>query len=253
MERKAASQPTFKDAFAPIKAQFQKDNKLWENARLVLADVPIDKAAVKRILPAYLSTSDGMATMFIASYPKTSFTAPYREAAVLIHVKTPLGRGVHCPWMIVDDDTALIYGREMLGYPKKMGSFTFEETAGAIRAGLRRRGADLLSLEAKIGRAVTNPPSVFSVKTFNVRHSSGVFILNRIWMFRPDERISRYNEAEISVAVAESEADPIARLIDGGPINGRVATVDITGSRYMIPVWAATYRWLAYNHTLRFV
>jgi acetoacetate decarboxylase len=94
--------------------------KLWEGARFILVDAPVDEKEARRILPWGMKPVDPpMATLFVADYPRTAFSAAYREAAVLIHVKTPFGRGLHCCWMVVDDDTALILGRELLGYPKR--------------------------------------------------------------------------------------------------------------------------------------
>ena len=87
--------------------------KMWENARFIVADIPIDKTKAKKILPVGMGLySPPKATIFISDYTKTSFTVPYHEAAFLIHVRTPVGKGLHCCWMIVDDDTALIYGSQ---------------------------------------------------------------------------------------------------------------------------------------------
>ena len=34
-------------------------------------------------------------------------------------------RASHCPWMLVDSDRSMIAGREVLGFPKKLGAFSF--------------------------------------------------------------------------------------------------------------------------------
>src|SRR6056297_2428422 len=112
--------PSFTQSLAKITKPMAKGTKLWVNARFVLADVPVDRKTTNKILPLGMRVGpETKATLFIVDYTKTPFTVPYHEAALLIHVKTPLGKGLHCPWMVVDDDTALIYGREILGYPKK--------------------------------------------------------------------------------------------------------------------------------------
>lgn len=84
--------------------------KLWEDTTFVLIDVPLNPVEAKKILPMLMFLSKPYrATFFIAKYAKTAFTGTYNEAALLLHVRTPLGKGVYCPWMIVNDDTALIY------------------------------------------------------------------------------------------------------------------------------------------------
>src|SRR5437016_7485825 len=50
-----------------------------------------------------------------------------------------------CPWMMVDDDVALIVGRELLGYPKKLGSIAWRREGDFIEGIASRRG--------EIGRA----------------------------------------------------------------------------------------------------
>jgi acetoacetate decarboxylase len=86
--------------------------KLWEDTTFILVDVPLNPAEAKKILPLFMFLRKPYrATFFIAKYAKTAFTGTYNEAALLLHVRTPFGKGVYCPWMIVNDDTALIYGR----------------------------------------------------------------------------------------------------------------------------------------------
>lgn len=225
----------------------------WEDARVILVDVPVDKKAVRQILPRYMKlTEDAKATLFIADYPKNLFTVPYKEAALLFHVKTPMGTGIHCAWMAVDDDTAMIYGRESLGFPKKLADFTFEENDTRIKAGLKRRGQDLFTMDAAIREPETNPQPVFALKTFNVRHSHKYVLLHSIWMFRPGEKIAAYNRADIDLKIGETENDPIYRLVSGNPTNGRVVTLDILSGTYLLPVGLATFRWYVMSHTMRY-
>ena len=198
-------------------------------------------------------SQEAKATLFIADYPKNTFTVPYREAAVLIHVKTPFGRGVYCPWMLVDDDTALIYGREALGYPKKLGEFSFNEDGSSLRAAVKRRGVEVMALSADIKKEeVENPPPVFSNTAFNIRHSNQFFIFHPIWMFRPKEQIVSYHNADMKLTLSPSEHDPISRMFDGEPENGRVATIHIYSGNYLLPVGIASYRWFIHNHVLRY-
>lgn len=240
---------TFKRVYEPS----SKGNKLWENARFVLADVPLDARETKKILPLGMRlTQKPTATLFIVNYTKTSFTVPYMEAAVLIHVRTPLGQGLHCPWMLVDDDTALIYGRELLGYPKKRGAFTFEENDGLINAGVARRATEVLRFETRVGQAQASPAPVFDFKTFNVGGMGQWFIVQPVWMFRPKEIIHESYEAESTVTIGKSEYDPIYKLVAGAPFNSRMVVMDIPGGKYNLPVGLAGFRWFVYTYYLRY-
>lgn len=227
--------------------------KMWEGARFILADVPVDKTRARRILPWGMKPVDPpRATLFIVDYVKTAFTVPYREAAVLLHVKTPFGRGLHCCWMVVDDDTAMVLGRELLGYPKKMAEIPFEESAETIQASVVRRGTRVLTMTGRKGVRQSPAPPIFDIKTFNAGGPGQFYMIQPIWMFRPKEVIHEYYSADVDVTIEESAYDPLAGLIDGNAVNGRIAVADIVGSHYQIPVGAAGPQWVMNTYVMRF-
>lgn len=219
-----------------VTSTFGKNN-LWENARFLTAEIPLDEKHTKKILPLGIRLSNPpRGFLFIVDYREPSFTVPYKEAALIIHVKTPLGRGIHCPWMVVDDDTAMAYGRELLGYPKKMAEITFEEDGENIRAAVSRRGINLLEMSAVCGAEIELPPPILDLKTFNVGGLGQFFFFNPIWLFRPKEIIHSSREADVQVTIKESESDPIAHYVSGTPISGRYSVTDINGTKYYMPV-----------------
>jgi acetoacetate decarboxylase len=230
-----------------------RSQNLWDNARLVLADLPVSAVKAQRLLPFGLKLSaPAMATLFVAHYPKTSFTAPYREAALLLHVRHWLGTGRHCSWMVLDDDTALIYGRELLGYPKKMAALEFAEDGERVRARVTRRGVTVLALECAKGALKASPPPVFDIKTYNVGGPGSWFVFNPLWMFRPREVIHEARECALKLKVRPSEWDPIADLITGSPINPRFVVMDLCSSHYNFPVGLTGLAFLLRNYNLRF-
>jgi acetoacetate decarboxylase len=238
-----------------IREKARKHENTWDNARFVLADVPLDRDEVKKILPWGMKLTDPpIATLFICNYPKVSFPiVPYHEAAMLIHVNTPLGAGIHCCWMIVDDDTALILGREMLGYPKKMGVFEFNEKDGDVHACVSRRGVNVMDITAKRGSPQTPNPPVFDIKTFNVGAMGQLFAVNPIWVFRPREVIHESYQADVKLTLKDSAFDPLSRLVAGEPQNGRIVVMDIPGdSPYMAPVGFAGPGWFGRTFNMRF-
>lgn len=246
--------PSFKKSLSRIFQPTARGAKLWENARFVLADVPLDRKETKKILPWCMSPGDNpKGTLFIVDYTKTSFSVPYHEAALLIHVKTPLGRGLHCPWMVVDDDTAMIYGREFLGYPKKKADFTFTENEGLITAGVTRRGVDVLRMETMSKARQPSPPPVFDFKTFNVGGPLQFYsLLQPVWLFRPKEIIHESYETTARVEVNDSEYDPIARLINGDPFNARMVVMDIPGAKYYLFAGLAGMIWYVHTYYMRY-
>ena len=91
----------------------------FKNAEMLFATFETDADIVKRILPRpLLPSSDNSATVFVAKYPETNFGCVYNEGALLVDCEYKGERGAYCLSMPVDDDMALIGGREIFGYPK---------------------------------------------------------------------------------------------------------------------------------------
>lgn len=214
--------------------------KMWENGHCVLIDVPIKAQEAKKLLPMGLRLQDSnRATFFIADYAKTAFTTPYRECALLLHVRSRLGgAGIHCAWMIVNDDTALIYGRELLAYPKKMGAITFSETDRVITSETSRRGVNLSSVKAIMQEEEKYPDPVTAVKIFNTGGMGQFLAFNAVWLFKFVEHIHTSYKATAELNIADSPYDPIRKLIAdyANPLPARIAKVDILGWHYMLPV-----------------
>ena len=243
---------TVVDLFVRVVGSAKITVPLWEDARFILADVPLKAKEARKILPWGMKLTDPpTATLFIADYRKTGFTVPYKEAGVLVHVKTLFGTGYHCCWMPVDDDTALIYGRELLGYPKKLAKIDFEETPETIKASVTRRGVKVLSIEGKRGPAQSTPDPVFDVKTFNIGGMGQTFAFNLVWLLRPIEIIHESYDADVSVELNDSELDPLTTFIEPRVLRGQMAVTDIPGSYYMFPVGIAGIKWLSHTFPMR--
>lgn len=238
--------------FARLVKQAEIEGTLWEDAHFLMADVPLKVREARKLLPLGMKLADPpLATLFIADYHRTGFTVPYRESAALIHVKALFGTGVYCCWMNVDDDTALIYGRELLGYPKKMAEIEFEETPDGGKASVTRRGVTVLSMEGSRGAREADPGPVAGVKTFNVGGMGQTFLFNPVWLLRYEETVYESYDAEVKVELNESEYDPLTSFLEPGATGGRMAIIDIVGARYLVPVGLAGPKWLSNTFSMR--
>lgn len=232
--------------------RIRERRNLWDNARFIMTDLPLHRKKAQKWLPFGMRlTETPTATLFIANYTKTSFTVPYKEAGMLIHVKTLFGRGVHCCWMVVDDDTALIYGRELLGFPKKMADISFEESGNRIQGVVRRRGAGLISMTGERGEKQQPPPPFLGRKLFNAGGLGQFFAFNPVWMLKTIEKIHASYTSPVVAALEVSEFDPLADIIAGDPFNGRIVVLDIFGGKYLLPVGFAGPIWLERVYNLR--
>lgn len=233
---------------------FSRRYKQCENARFLLWEVPLAAAEAQRVLPFGVRLSDPPAgTFFVVDYTRPTFTFPYHEATLLIHVRTLLGEGVHPCWMTVDDDTPMIYGRETLAYPKKMAQFTFREDGDGVATSVTRRGTELLAFSGRRGAPLPSPPPIFGRKTFNVGGIGQLLGINTIWLSRLYETVRESTElVDVKLRLQDSPYDPFARLVAGDPIRPRMVVTDIAGARYLAPVGVTGPVWFSRTFFLRY-
>lgn len=188
------------------------ERNLWENARMAFAEVPVDADAVRDWLPFGLTLAEpARATVFIGDYPHTTFAPRYQEAALLLHVKLfGIIPAVYCPWMVLNNDRALILGREMLGLPKKMADVSFSERRGKVTATVTRNGVELLRIEGKVGRAVKEPKPGLGQNVIGLRGLLNVLLPAHLLFFHPRETVHACHALTAAKVVLQGgEEDPI--------------------------------------------
>jgi acetoacetate decarboxylase len=224
---------------------------LYRDAHYLVAEMDIDPAAAKAWVPSPLRlASPATATLFTAWFPSTTFGSVYSEAGLFLHV-THCGRpAVFSPWMIVDDDVALITGRELLGYPKKMGEIDFRLDGGAVSGVARRRGAELVRMTGTVHEELPGAPPVLARPHRNVRASMGLAV-PKVIAFTPREEAISVRRVDLTVTVGGSERDPLADLGFGRVRAARLHRVNLGASLPPIPVAGVSPLWFLKQWLLR--
>lgn len=205
----------------------QPEKSRWTNARVLAVDVAVDRGAAQALLPPPLVAAE-RATLFCADYPEGIYGIVYKEAAVLLHATDERGPLVHCAWIMVDDDTALIQGRELLGFPKKMAEFTWDESGDTVVGTVTRKGVELLRMEGRLGDTLGDPPPLFGRRFVNAMGSlvAGMQLVD----FAADETFRSCRTADVDVKLASSIWDPGIGELDPRPAGpGFFAVMDFGG------------------------
>lgn len=85
-----------------------------------------------------------MATFYIAGFPNSSIDGlVYMEAGVFLHVEDDNGPARFCCWIVVNDDAALIGGRELQGFPKKLAEISPREDVDKAIGSVVRKGVEV--------------------------------------------------------------------------------------------------------------
>lgn len=199
---------------------------IFDEAEFVWARVALDRGAVQARLPSGLSAArPGTGVVFLAHYPQTTFGSVYSEAGLLIDVRHCGRAAVHCPWMLVDDDVALIAGRELLGYPKKIGAFELNFGADHFRGVATRRGETLLRMTATLHDVDPAPPPILGQRVVNVRGPIG--LVQRLVVFEPREEVLQARRASVAIEVHGNERDPLHTFGIGEVLSGHYSRIRI--------------------------
>ncbi|MGB9373540.1 MAG: acetoacetate decarboxylase family protein [Jiangellales bacterium] len=110
-----------------------------------------DPAFIADVVPRPLRpAAEPLAQAFVSRYPRTNFGVAYNEAAVFVPVSHKGETGAYCLTMPVDDDVAMIGGREQFGFPKKIAEITLDRDGDTVIGRVVRKGSEILTLEAEL-------------------------------------------------------------------------------------------------------
>jgi acetoacetate decarboxylase len=131
---------------------------------------------IEKLLPPPLKPAKiPVAYAFVATYPKTNFGVSYNEAALFLSCQfednnSNLLEG-YCLAMPVTNDMALVAGREVFGYPKKLADVHFNREKRFAEGWVERHGTRFFEVKAKLnGR----PNSSDFIELFTERTGGGV-------------------------------------------------------------------------------
>ncbi len=106
---------------------------------------------VKHLLPPPLKPAKyPVVQAMIANYPRTNFGVIYKEAALFLFGEYGGVIGVYCLAMPVDNDMAMIGGREVFGYPKKIAKIHFKKDEKNFEGWVERHGIQYFELKANL-------------------------------------------------------------------------------------------------------
>lgn len=106
---------------------------------------------VEHLLPPPLKPpAMPIAFVFVANYPKTNFGISYLESAIFVRATFNGEEGNYCLSMPVTNDMALIGGREMFGYPKKIARIQIGREGKKVVGWTERHDVRFLDIKANL-------------------------------------------------------------------------------------------------------
>jgi acetoacetate decarboxylase len=216
---------------------------IFFDAEMAMVLFRTDPDVVKRIIPEPLKPlAEPFAMAFIAKYPKTNFGSVYNEAALTLVVEYEGKVGGYCLTMPVTEDMALIGGREVFGFPKKIADeISLERTENGVKGRYVRKGIELMNLSMSFDEEVEanklveilstltsqEPGEEWKAISYNFKFFQSPQMIGfdykprlvkQVTTFRPSSRIKlSYN---FDLKLGSSDRDPLAEIPVKEPIIG---------------------------------
>ena len=183
---------------------------------------------VERLLPSPLKPARRpLAVAIVANYPRTNFGVSYLESALFLWAEFNGEEGNYCLSMPVTDDMAMAGGREVYGYPKKIGNIQFSRSGEDVEGWTERHGVRFFELRAKLtGKFnVEDAQNIFTevfgakanVLVYNFKHfpspgGEGFDYNPRLIREEVEVRPKSVELGEVEIVLEPSDHDPWAEV-----------------------------------------
>lgn len=136
----------------------------WKDIEVVIVDYLTDAKSAAAMLPAQCTTFPiaempgySPVKQLWARYADSSF-GPYNEFFIVIPCLHQGQMYLHVPFIYVDNDAALCGGREIGGWPKKLGDIKMDRVGNEYRCSFERHGQRVASAKMQVGSKLFSTP-----------------------------------------------------------------------------------------------
>ncbi|MFW9965420.1 MAG: acetoacetate decarboxylase family protein [Candidatus Sifarchaeia archaeon] len=205
------------------KDEISKRIKLYEKGyelaetKIVTAMFVTTREAIERVLPPPLEPGDTLgASAYVAEFHRPNFCPPYNEAAVFVPCKYNGEEGSYCLAMPVNNDIAMIGGREIYGYPKKIAdSISVTREGNNVHGVCVRRGIPIIEIKGALTEVLeeggpTSPH--FVVKSMLDEKGVGVYSKPVLMRQQNIVELPKIEIGEGAVSFGESKYDPLHEI-----------------------------------------
>ena len=140
----------FKKTAEELKNYYNIKTRDFKDAEMLGVMFNTTPEKIKELLPAPLEpTPSSSGLIFVAQYKDTNLGKGYREAALFLKCQYKGEEGTYCLSMPITDETRMVNGRDVFGYPKKMATIHLEKSGNEAQAWVERNGVRLLEVKAR--------------------------------------------------------------------------------------------------------
>lgn len=193
-----------------------------------------NEEAIRKFLPSRFEYLSDVFEVFVLRNDDVSGLDPYSEGGVVIPCSYKGIDGAYMAYEYVNTDDSLCAGREIWGYPKKLGIVTFEETDETVHGTITRKGKKIIDIKLNKDNKKVVSQNFFprlQVKRIPKASEYGTDIDQVIKNVFEGSVIHKKVTGSASASFEFSKDDPIAEL---GP-------VEVIGGQFVVGDFTLTY------------
>lgn len=138
------------------------------DSRVLAVMFETDPELIAAVLPPPLAhDGSGIATAFIGEWRASNCVGPFAGGALNLRARYGDLAGNYCLTMPMSNDTAISFGRELYGEPKRLARVSLSRDDGRATGAIERHGVTYMTLTADLDR--TDAPGESSGVTFHVK------------------------------------------------------------------------------------
>jgi|SRR5699024_6496896 len=193
-----------------------------------------DRDKMQKLLPKEFEVAGDIFEVFVLRNNKIDGLDNYSEGGLIIPCAYQGITGACMSFEYVDTDDALCAGREIWGYPKKLGNIQFTEQENSITGSVRRKGKEIIHIHFEEDHNDFEQPNLFprlQVKRMPHPERNGTDINTIIKNGFYDSVIKSKVNGKATLNWEESVDDPLASLGD----------VEVVGATYVVGAFTLSY------------
>ncbi|MGQ9723167.1 MAG: acetoacetate decarboxylase family protein [Candidatus Jordarchaeum sp.] len=186
----------------------------YPGARGILIVYETEPNNIKKVLPDVLEVGDmPLAFLGIMEYPKCEPLGPYNEAYLMVQAKCGDVSAWFNPFMWVTTEEALVAGREIWGFPKKMADIELVQKEEKVMGTVERKGIKFIEAVVEPSGPLEMPfeATIMTFKQMLKGDGSGLDVKKVILTSNPLE-IKKMMGGEGKIKFAKSKEDPVDLL-----------------------------------------
>lgn len=196
------------------------------NGQILLLTCRGDEEKLRRLLPESIElTSENIVGFWMGDFKVAPESNPdsgalYNETIIFLQATCEHVTGNYAAHVVVSTDRAMAAGREIWGFPKRIGETKVEAEGknGKIEATVTRHGFELVKASAHISEDLIETPSLFSLPWLNYKEVfaiDGSIAIAQITAVEMSVEKAEFRRGHGTIELRSGPADPLGEL---GPL-----------------------------------